>query len=75
MIDGRNRGRGSYLLRCKDLKQKRETVVDCMIELEKNFLTATNEKKVVMILNQACKNINVGKSIKKLRQCRFDHQN
>ena len=55
-----------FLLRCEDLKQKRETVVDCMIELESDILTATNEKKVVMILDQACRNANVYKSIKKL---------
>ena len=28
-----------------------------------------------MILDQACKNVNAGKSIKKLWQRRFDHQN
>ena len=44
-----------------------------MRELESEFLTATNEKKVVMILDQVCRNVNVGKSIKKLWQCRFDH--
>ena len=37
-----------------------------MMELQSEFLTATNEKKVVMILDQACRNVNVGKSIKKL---------
>ena len=37
-----------------------------MMELESEFLTATIEKKVVMILDQACMNVNVGKSIKKL---------
>ena len=47
-----------------------------MMELESEFLTAIiNETKVVMILDQACKNVNVDKSIKKLWQCRFDHQN
>ena len=55
-----------FLLRCEDLKQEREAVVDCMMELESDLLTATNEKKAVMILDQACKNVNVGKSIKKL---------
>ena len=54
------------MLRCEDLKQEREAVVDCMMELESDFLTATNEKTVVMILEQACRNANVGKSIKKL---------
>ena len=29
-----------FLLRCEDLKQKRETVVDCMMEFESDFLTA-----------------------------------
>ena len=58
-----------------DLKQEREAVVDCIMELESEFLSATNEKKVVMILDQACRNVNVGKSIKKLWQRRFDHQN
>ena len=48
------------------MTQEREAVVDCMVELESDFLTATNEKKVVMILDQACKNVNVGRSIKKL---------
>ena len=42
-----------------------------MMELESEFLTATNEKKVIMILDQACRNVNVGKSIKKL----FNHLN
>ena len=37
-----------------------------MMESGSEFLTATNEKKVVMILDQACRNVNVGKSIKKL---------
>ncbi len=64
-----------FLLRCEDLKQEREAVVDCMMELESNFLTATNEKKIVMILNQAFKNVNVGKSIKKVWQRRFEHLN
>ena len=31
--------------------------------------------KVVMILDHTCRNVNVGKSIKKLWQCRFDHHN
>ena len=57
------------------MKQEREAVVDCVMELESNFLTATNEKKVVMILDQACRNVYVGKCIKKLWQRRFDHQN
>ena len=46
-----------------------------MMELECDFLTATDEKKVVMILDQACRNVNVGKSTKKLWQRRFDHLN
>ena len=46
-----------FLLRCEDLKQEREAVVNGMMELENAFLTVTNEKKVVMILDQAC---NVG---------------
>ena len=29
-------------------------------------MTVTNERKVVMILDPACRNVNVGKSIKKL---------
>ena len=74
MHDGRNRGY-RILLRCEDLKQEREAVVDCMMELESQFLTATDEKKVVIIFNQACRNVNVGKSIKKLWQRRFNHQN
>ena len=61
--------------RCEDLKQEREAIVDCMMELESEFLTATNRKKVVMILDQACRNVNVSKSIKKLWQRRFDHLN
>ena len=40
MHDGRNRGQGTFLLRCEDLKQERETVVDCMMEFESDFLTA-----------------------------------
>ena len=56
MHDGRNRGWGTLLLRCEDLKQEREAVVDCMVELESEFLTASDEKKVVMILDQACRN-------------------
>ena len=46
------------------MKQEREAVVDCMMELESDFLTATNEKTVVMILDQACRKVDVGKSIK-----------
>ena len=34
-----------FLLRCEDLKQEREAVVDGMMELESEFLTATNEKE------------------------------
>ena len=60
---------------CEDLKQERETVVDCMMELESEFLTATNEKKVVMILDQAYRNVNVGKVIQKLWQRIFNRQN
>ena len=45
------------------------------MELECDFLTATNEKRVVMILDQACSIVNVGKSIKKLWQRRLDHLN
>ena len=52
-----------FLLRCEDMKQEREAVVNGMMELESDFLTATNEKKVAMILDQACRNV-VGKSIK-----------
>ena len=46
-----------------------------MVELERDSLTATKEKKLVMILDQACRPVNVGKSIKTLWQCGFDHQN
>ena len=56
--------RNIFLLRCEDLKQEREAVVDCMMELESEFLTATNVKKVVMILDQAHRNFNVGKSVR-----------
>ena len=45
-----------FLLRCEDLKQERGAVVDGMMELENAFLTATN-KKVVMILDQVCRNL------------------
>ena len=38
------------------MKQERGAVVDGMMELENAFLTATN-KKVVMILDQACRNL------------------
>ncbi len=37
-----------------------------MIELESEFLTATNENKVVIVLDKVCRNVNVGKTIKKL---------
>ena len=43
--------------------------------LDSEFLTATNEKKVVTILDQACRNVSVGKSIKMLWQRRVGHQN
>ena len=50
---------------------------DCMMEMESDFLIATKEKKVAMILDQACRNVNVGKSMKK--HCgsiySFDRQN
>ena len=45
------------------MKQEREVVVDCMMEFECELPTATNEKKVVMTLDQACRNVNVSKSI------------
>ena len=67
--------RNIFAIRCTDLKQEREAVVDCMMELESDFLTATNEKKVVLIMDQACRNVNAGKSVKKLWQCKFIHQN
>ena len=63
------------MLRCEDWKQKREAVIDCMMELQSEFLKATHEKKMVMILDQACRNVNASKSIKKLWQRRFDHLN
>ena len=45
----------NILLRFEDLKQEREAVVDCVMKLESAFLTATNEKKVVMIwIKHAC---------------------
>ena len=44
------------------------------MELESEFLTATNEKRA-MILDQACRKVNVGKSIKKPWQHRFNHHN
>ena len=50
--------RNIFAIRCKDLKQEREAVVDCMMEVESDFLTAPNEKKVVMILDHACRNVN-----------------
>ena len=65
MHDGRDiEDEEHILLRCEDLKHEREAVVDCMMELESEFLTATNVKKVVMILDQACRNFNVGKSVR-----------
>ncbi len=48
-----------FLVRCEDLKQEREAVVDCMMELKSEFLTASNEK-VVMILDQVWTNVNSG---------------
>ena len=38
-------GKIEDLLRCEDLKQEREAVVDCIVELESEFLTGANEKK------------------------------
>ena len=50
----------------------------CIMKLESTFMTAMllyNEMKVVMILDQACRYANVGKSAKKLWHRRFDHLN
>ena len=47
-----------------------------MMELESDFLTATNEKKVVMILDQACRNLMFANPLRSyIWQHRFDHQN
>ena len=43
--------------------------MDCMMELETDFLAATND------IGSSMQEANVSKSIKKLWQCEFDHQN
>ena len=43
--------------------------IDCMMELESDFLAATND------IGSSMQEANVSKFIKKLWQCEFDHQN
>ena len=60
-----------FLLRCEGWRQEREMLAGFMGDLEGEFWTATDDRKVALILDQACSNGRVGKAIEKIWQCRF----
>ena len=60
-----------FLLRCEGWRQEREMLAGFMGDLEGEFWTATDDRKVALILDQACSNGRVGKAVEKMWQCRF----
>ena len=60
-----------FLLRYKGWRQEREVLAGFMGDLEGEFCTATDVRKVVLILDQACSNGRVGKAVEKMWQRRF----
>ena len=60
-----------FLLRCEGWRQEREMLAGFMGDLEGEFCTATDDRKVALILDQACSNGRVGKAVEKMWQRRF----
>ena len=60
-----------FLLRCEGWRQEREMLAGFMGDLEGEFCTATDDRKVALILDRACSNGRVGKAVEKMWQCRF----
>jgi len=60
-----------FLLRCEGWTQEREVVTKCMERLVGEFCRATDDRKVALILVQACCDERVGRAVGKMWQCRF----
>ena len=60
-----------FLLRCEGWREERETLAGFMGDLEREFWIATDDRKVALILDQACSNGRVGKAVEKMWQRRF----
>ena len=56
------------LLRCEVWRQEREMLAGFMGDLEREFWTATDDRKVALILDRACSNGRVGKAVEKMWQ-------
>ena len=59
------------LLRCEGWRQEREMLTGFMGDLVGEFCTATDDRKVALILDHACSNRRVGKAVEQMWQCRF----
>jgi len=64
-------GEEHFLLRCEGWTQEREVVTKCMERLVGEFCTAADDRKVALILVQACYDGRVGRAVEKMWQCRF----
>ena len=60
-----------FLLRCEGWMQEREMLAGFMGDLVGEFCTASDDRKVALILDQAYSNERVGKAVEKMWQRRF----
>ena len=60
-----------FLLRCEGWTQEREVMTGCVEMQVGEFCTATDDRKVALILDQACCDRKVGRVVEKTRQSRF----
>ena len=60
-----------FLLKCKGCRQQREILAGFMDNLVGEFCTATDDRKVTLILYQACSNGRVWKAVEKIWQRRL----
>ena len=60
-----------FLLKCEGWTQEREVVTECVEMQVGEFRTATDDRKVALILDQACCDGRVGRAVEKMWQSRF----
>ena len=59
------------MVRCEGWTQEREVVTKCIEMLVGELCTATDDRKVALILEQACCNGRVGRAVEKMWQSKF----
>ena len=60
-----------FLLRCEGCMQEREMIIECVEMQVGEFCTVTDDRKVALILDQACCDGRVGRAVEKMWQSRY----